>query len=170
MAGHLFSLLDATGVRTIADGTAVTEIFVGAVGARESRERPSLNHAGKTMTFRSARYRNTVARLEHISHFDFLADFILRHVGKTKFPYDFESAFAGFCHMPLHRLVHALGLLAPKADLQRVVTIFGGLFLLHHNTRTGFNDRNGNNIPFRVIKLCHATFSPDQPYHKVLKP
>src|SRR5262249_32160801 len=130
-----------------------------AVGARKSRERPSLDHSRKSVTFRSASYCDAVPGFEQISHFDFLADLVLRHVGEAEFFYHFESAFAGFRHMPLHRLVDPLGLFTAKNHFPGALAVFYGFLLSHTPTGPSLVHLNGIHFSSRFKELVPPNFS-----------
>src|SRR5688500_14414122 len=71
--------------------------------------------------------------------------------------------------MPLKGLVDPLALLAAEAYLQGIVTVYRCFLLLHYNTGPGLNDRNGNHIPIRRIKLRHPKFFSDKASHNDLR-
>src|SRR5258706_69014 len=134
----------------------MTKILVGTMGSWESGERPTLDDAGVTVTFRDPRNIDLVTDLKKIGRFNFLSDLILRDVVEPKFAQHREGAFAGLRHVALGRFIHPLRLLAAKADLQRGVTIRVSFLLLHDHTRPGLYHRDGNHIPLGVVELHHA--------------
>src|ERR1043166_3782354 len=85
MPCHLFSLADSAWIRTVANGAAVTKIFVGPMRARKAGERPSLDNSSEAMSFGGPRYSNAVPRLEKVGCFDLLPNFVLRYVSQAKF-------------------------------------------------------------------------------------
>src|SRR5262245_44599959 len=169
MAGHLFSLPDSTRKRPVADGATVTKVIVGAVRPREATERPPFDYARKSVSFRDSRYIDTIAGLEQVRSLNLLPDLKWRHIVQTKFLQNFEGAFSRFGHVALFRLVDSLILLAAEAHLDGAVAVLGILLFLHDNAWAGLDNRDRNDISFRVIELRHANFFANKTCHKTLQ-
>src|SRR5215813_8799074 len=166
MAGHLFSFPDSTRKRPVADGPAVAKVFVGTVRSREATEGPPFDYACKSVSFRDSRYVDAIAGLKQICRLDLLPNLKLRHIVQTKFLQNFEGAFSRFGHVALLRLVDSLILLAAEAHLDGAVAIFGIFLFLHDNARAGLNNRDRNDISFRIIELRHANLFANNSCHK----
>ena len=69
------------------------------------------------MPLGDARDVDAIADFGQICGFDFLADFILRHIVEAEFFQNLEGAFAGLGHVALSRLVNPLGFLRAKTHL-----------------------------------------------------
>src|SRR5215471_817597 len=76
------------------------------------------------------------------------------------------DTIAGLGHMALLRLVDSLILLAAEAHLNGIVAVFCIFLFLHDNARAGLNNRDRNDISFRIIELRHANLFANKTCHK----
>src|SRR5262245_40752842 len=133
---------------------------------REATEGPPFDYACKAVPFRGSRYIDMIAGLKQVRGLYLLPDLKLRHIVQTKFLQNFEGALPGLGHMALLRLVDSLILLAAEAHLDGVVTVAGIFLFLHDDTRTGLNNRDRNDISFRVVELRHTNLLANKTCHK----